>query len=263
MMPNYVIKVFPKDSIKVAQEPIDSIFKRISATLESSPTLIFNKELKKPRTGFDFSSLAVTEYGIKATYIVEKELIIPTVDGDVREFQMIAIPGKFILNQGILLISNSSDPLIEKASSAWSELLFPKRIISPFSIEISKEQFHQIIHASAKTVIQISHTETKGLDKIQLKAFDLTNKEWYKEEGFDSDAVERFSFIPSLPDAFGGKTVICKMYRDGRFVIYQSAKFTDDEFEQIQLYLVNKIAGVVGSPLCRFGAAEVQEKLIT
>jgi hypothetical protein len=204
-----------------------------------------------------------TNYGIKATYIVEKELVIPTVDGDVREFQMITIPGKFILDQGVLLISNSSDPLIEKVSNAWAELLFPTRIVLPTSIEITQDQFHQIIHASAKTVIQISHLESKGLDKIQLRAFDLTNKEWYKEEGFDSDAVERFSFIPALPDAFEGKTVICKMYRDGRFVIYQSAKFSDEEFDDIQLFLVNKIAEVVGSPLCQHGATEVQEKLIT
>lgn len=261
-MPNYVVKVFPKDCIKFTQEPVDSILKRISTALESSSALIFNRELKKPRTGFDPSSLIATHYGIKATYIVEKELVIPTVDGDVREFQMIAIPGKFILSQGILLISNSSDTLIEKVADAWAELIFPTRIISPSSIEITQDQFHQIIHAAAKTVIQISHTESKGLDKIQLKAFDLTNKEWYKEEGFDTDAVERFSFIPALPEAFEGKTVICKMYRDGRFVIYQSAKFTDDEFEQIQLFLLNKIAEVVGSPLCQYGATEVQEKLI-
>ena len=262
-MPNYVVKVFPKDSVKFVQEPMDSVFKKISSTIESTPALIFNKDLKKPRTGFDFSSLEMTSCGIKATYIVEKELNIPTVEGDIREFQMIAIPGKFIFNQGILLISSSSDPLIEKVSGAWAELLFPTRIISPFTIDFTKEQFHQIINASAKTVIGISHTETKGLDKIQLKAFDLTNKEWYKDEGFDSDEVERFSFIPSLPDSFKGKTVICKMYRDGRFVIYQSAKFSEEEFEQIQLFLVNKIAEVVGSPLCQFGASEVQEKLIT
>ena len=142
MMPNYVVKVLPKYSVKFAQEPIDSIFKRLAVTLESSPSLIFNKDLKKPRTGFDFSSLEMTDYGIKAIYIIEKELIIPTVDGDVREFQMIAIPGKFILDQGVLLIANSSDPLIEKVSAAWAELLFPTRIISPLALEIP-EHLHQ------------------------------------------------------------------------------------------------------------------------
>jgi hypothetical protein len=262
-MPNYVIKVFPKDSVKKAQEPIDSIFKRVSATLEASHSLVFNRDLKKPRTGFDFSSLAMMDYGFKATYIIEKELIIPTVDGDVREYQMIAISGKYIFEQGILLISSSSDPIIEKVTNAWTDILFPTRIFEPYTIDFTKEQFHDIINASAKTVIGISHTDAKGLDRIQLKAFDLTNKEWYKAEGFDSNEVERISFIPALPNTFEGKTVISKMYRNGRFVIYQSAKFSEDEFEQIQLFLVNKIAEVVGSPLCKYGAAEVQEKLIT
>lgn len=262
-MPNYVIKVFPKDSVKFGKEPKDSILKKISSKLESTPSLLFNKELKKPRAGFDLSSLEVTDYGVKLTYIIEKELVIPTVEGSIREYQMMAIPGKFIFDQGILLISSSSESLIEKGSNAWAELLFPTRSLSPGPIDFTKEQFRQIIEASAKTVIDISHVETKGLDKIQLKAFDLRNKEWYKEEGFDSENAERFSFIPSLPDSFMGKTVICKMYRDGRFVIYQSAKFTEEEFEQIQLFLVNKIAEVVGSPLCRFGASEVQEKLVT
>lgn len=259
-MPNYVVKVFPKDSEKIAQEDIEKVFNRVTKTLKSSPNLLFNRELKKPRTGFDFSSLVMTDYGIKATYIVEKELIIPTVDGNIREYQMITIPGKYIFNQGALLISNSSDPLIKKVSTAWAELLFPTRVFLPASIEITKDQIHQI-YASAKTVIQVSHIESKGLDKIQLKAFDITNKEWYKEEGFDSDTVNSFTFIPALPNTFQGKTVICKMYHDGRFVIYQSAKFSDEEFEEIQLFLLNKIIEVVGSPLCKHGAAEVQEKL--
>jgi hypothetical protein len=259
-MPKYVVKVLPKDSIKYLQEPIDTIFQRISETLESSPTLTFHKELKKPRIGFDLSSLKITNYGIKITYIIEKELIIPTVEGDVREFQKIAIPGKLILDEGVVLISNSSDTLIEKVSNAWAELLFPSYIPSLLTLKFEKEQFHQIIRASTKTVIQTSHTETKGLDKIQLRAFDLTNKEWYKEE-FDSDTVDRISFIPLLPESFGGKTVICKMYRDGRFVIYQSAKFSEAEFEQIQLFLVKKIAEILGSPLCHYGAPEIQMKL--
>jgi hypothetical protein len=262
-MPNYVIKVFPKDSVKFAQEPKDAVLKKISQKLESTPSLLFNKELKKPRSGFDPTSLEMTDYGVKLTYIVEKELVIPTVEGSIREYQMIAIPGKFIFEQGILLISNSSDTLIEKGSNAWAELLFPTRSLSPSPIDFTKEQFHQIIEASARTVLDISHIETKGLDKIQLKAYDLRNKAWYQEEGFDSENAERFSFIPNLPDSFKGKTVICKMYRDGRFVVYQSAKFSEDEFEQIQLFLINKIAKTVGSPLCKFGASEVQEKLFT
>jgi len=261
-MPNYVIKLLPKDSVKLAQEPIESIFNRISTTLNSSSSLIFDKDTKKPRTGFDSYSLKITDYGIKATYIVEKELIIPTVEGDIREFQMIAIPGKYILKQGILLISNSSDPIIEKVSIAWAELIFPSLIISPRTLEITKEQFHEIIFASARTVIQASHTESKGLDRISLKAFDLTNKKWYKEEGFGTDTAERFDFIPSLPESFQGKTVICKIYRDGRFVIYQNAKFSDSEFEEIQLFLVDKIAKVMGSPLCKYGPSEMQEKLV-
>ncbi len=261
-MPNYVIKLFPKDSVKFSQQPVESILKQISSTIESMPTLTFNKDLKKPRNGFDFTTLEMSSYGIKATYIVEKEINIPTVEGSIREFQMIPIPGKFIFNQGILLISSSSEPIIEKVTSAWAELLFPTRVITPVTINLTKEQFHQIINISARTVIGTSHTETKGLDKIQLKAFDLTNKEWYKEEGFDFDEVERFSFIPTLPNSFKGKTVICKMYRDGRFVIYQSAKFTEEEFEQIQLFIIDKIAEIVGSPLCQFGSSEFQEKLI-
>jgi hypothetical protein len=51
------------------------------------------------------------------------------------------------------------------------------------------------------------------------------------------------------------------MYRNCRFVIYQSAKFSETEFEQIQLFLVDKIAEVLGSPLCKYGASEMQVKL--
>lgn len=260
-MPNYVVKVFPKDSIKLAQEPTEALFNQILATLESLPALVFNRELKKPRAGFDTSSISIADYGIEAIYLVEKELIIPTIDGDVREFQKIAVPGKYIFEQGVLLISNSSEAIIEKVSAAWSQLLFPTRIISPITLEIPKEKFHEIIYTSAKTVIRADHTESKGLERIHLKAFDLTNKEWYKEEGFDFDSAERYDFIASLPESFGGKTVICKMYRNGRFVIYQNARFSEKEFEQIQLFLVKKIAEILGSPLCQHGASEMQMRL--
>ena len=126
-MPNYIIKVFPKDSIKLIQEPIDSIFKKFSSNLNTDSSLIFNLDSKKPREGFDLSSLKITDYGIKATYIFEKSMNISTVEGNINEYQKIAIEGKFIIKQGILILTNSSDVLTEKISKIWANILFPTR----------------------------------------------------------------------------------------------------------------------------------------
>ena len=260
-MPNYIIKVFPKDSIKLIQEPIDSIFKKFSSNLNTNSSLIFNLDSKKPREGFDLSSLKITDYGIKATYIFEKSMNISTVEGNINEYQKIAIEGKFIIKQGILILINSSDVVTEKISKIWANMLFPTHIVTLVDVEISKDQFHQLRISCGSTITEILHTESKGLDKIQLKAVDLPNKEWYKEEDFDSANIERCTLIPTLPNSLRGKTVVCKVYRNGRFVIFQNSNFTADEFEQIELFLVDKIIEVLGSPLCQLGKSEKQTKL--
>lgn len=260
-MPSISIKVLPKDSTKYFQESIDMIYEKRIEKSNSLSSQLFNKNLKKPRSGFDHSSFSIMKYGIKATYIIEKEINIPTVDGIIKEYQKIEVPGIFIPKQGIILISNSSESIIEKVSIAWAELLFPEKLIVPTTLQIPKEKFSEIRSLSARIVIQISHTESKGLEEIKLRGYDITNKEWYKEEGFNSDSTERFDFIPSLPDDFGNRTTVCRMYRNGRFVIYYNSKFSESEFEDIQLFLIKKIAEVLGSPLCNYGATDIQEKL--
>jgi hypothetical protein len=260
-MPNYTIKVFPKDSINLLNEPIDEIIGKISSCFKTDSSLLFNLESKKPREGFDLTSLKKTGYGIKAKYILEKKVNFTTIEGNINDFQKIEVEVKFIVEQGIFILKNSSDTLDEKLSKIWANILFPTHVVSLTDIEISKDQFHQLRTVCNSTMTEIIHTESKGLEKIQLKAIDLPNKEWYKKEDFDSANIEKCTMILTLPDSFGGKTVVCHIYRNGRFVIYHKASFADDEFEQIELFIVNKIIEILGSPLCRFGDKEKQTRL--
>lgn len=259
-MPSYSIRILPVNSNKISQEQIDEIAKIITGKVIATPAVIFEQSAKQPREGFDSSSVDVTEYGIKANYILEEELIVPTMDGDTKYFQKTIIESKLICKEGILLITSTSDK-VDTVSKKWADIMFPTKIISCKNLEITREQLQQIIKDYAKTVIGISHIECKGLDKIRMVAYDLPNKEWYKKEGFDSDQVEQITFIPNPPPNLI-KTPICRIYRNGKLVIYHNAKFSEDEFERIELYLIDILSQVLGSPLCKHGIMASQGKLL-
>lgn len=260
-MPNYTIMLLPPNSNKIQKDKLVEIATVMNGNTVSTPPIIFGSEAPHPRSGFDASSIVVTDYGIKAKYLIEEEVIIPTADGEVKNFRIVVIPGKFITKEGVLLISGSADK-VNAVAGKWADVFFPAKIVNCKGINLSLEQLHKVVNDNARTIIEISHVECKGLEKIRMKAYDLPKKEWYKEEGFEEYGVDHMTFVPNLNGELAKKTPICRLHRSGRFVIYRNSNFSDEEFEQIELQLVDMIAETLGRPLCKFGSSSSQGRLV-
>ena len=261
MMPGYSIRILPPSSNKIPSAKIEEFAQVMNGKIASTPPQIFDLTSKPPRKGFDASSVKVVDYGLKATYLLEEEVIIPTAAGDAKNFRKITIECKFIRKEGILLISSSTDN-VDIVSKAWADVFFPDKLVNCPGIELNLTQLHELVNNHARTVIDISHVECKGLEKIRMKAYDLPKKDWYKDEGFDSFKVDQITFIPKLTSALANRTPICRVYKSGRFVIYHNAKFSNDEFEQIELQIVDMISKILGGPLCKAGSSTNQGRLV-
>jgi hypothetical protein len=253
------VKILPANANETAPQKVIDIVDHLKS---SDSSIIFHPNSKKPRKGFQSSSAEITDYGMKVKYILEKEVIIQTFEGDKQEYQTIFAECKFIKQEGILLISSNSAKLTDEVANIVAELLFQDMVVKCVDLDLTQEQLQSIIEKGARTVIEVHLPQTKGLDQIRLKAYDIQNKEWFIEEGFASENVERYTFIPNLSGAFAKKTVICNLYKNGRFVIYQKQSFGEEEIENIQFYILKMISDVLGSPLCKYGQMGGQAKLM-
>jgi len=259
----YSVRVLPPNSNKLTSEHIDRSLSAMSGRATSTPLVTFERDAQSPRQGFDPSSVERTEYGFKANYLLEEEITIPTISGEKKEFRVQRFEGKFIKKEGVLLIASALPKRVDDVCKKWIDVMFPEKIVSCEGLKLSQDQLHNIIKNHAKTVIQVSHIKCKGLDKIRIHAYDLTNKKWYRDEQFESDQVEQITFIPILSGSLEKKTAICRIYYDGKFVIYHNAKFSEQEFTQIELHIVDVLAEIFGSPLCHLGSRSSQNRLMT
>jgi hypothetical protein len=256
------IKILPGNADKIFDQKIIDIVESFQRSSIEQSLIIFDQSSKKPRKGFLPDSAKVTDYGMTITYVFEKGIIIPTFEGDKKEFQTITAECKFIKKEGILLISSNNAKLIDEVANSLANIFFPKIVAECFELNFSSDDLHSIIEKGARIVIEAIHYKTKGLDQIRLKAFDIQKKDWYIEEGFDSENVERYMFIPNLTGELAKKTVVCNIYKNGRFVIYQKQTFGEKEIEEIQFFIVKMISEILGSPLCQYGQTGSQAKLM-
>ena len=105
----------------------------------------------------------------------EEKIMIPTAEGDIVEFKKTSVGGKFIKNQGILLIGASTDSIAKKVTKKWLETLFPERIIPIEFLKISQNNLSTFVTNHARTVIAISHSEVKGLQTIRNRIGNMSS----------------------------------------------------------------------------------------
>lgn len=260
-MATYSLRILPIGSNALPGESIEQAIGVIRGTISSTPSMVFEQDAPMPRSGFSPSSVVQTDYGFRANFLVEEQVSIPTIDGEKKEFRIKSIVGKYLKKEGILLIGTTTPKLAETICDKWLGVLFPDKIVTCVGLKLDHDQFIKILKDHSRTLIEVSHVKCKGVDKIRIHAFDLMNKDWYLNEHFESEQLEQITFVPILTGDLAKKTPICRIYRDGKFVVYDNSKFSEPEFERIEQHVVDILAQIFGSPLCHLGARGSQTRL--